>query len=198
MTDQQFNDRPVYAGEDEVHGIWFYAGSKAWIYGKLANIDLGKSERGLLYSTGNTVCPSFNNAWNEWLKDQWTHRTSVVVESNSGCCSTIRVAGLSRIAISGSYTLNGTVLNERPVYISSDGVYGLWYKFDHGWIIDNIANIESNETFGYVYTKSNTSCPSSVNDWMEWWRNAWSTTQSIVSCAKGDLRKYNTFIISYY
>lgn len=83
ISDSVFNNRPVYAGNDGVYGFWFYAKSKAWMYGKLANMDLNKSDRGLLYSKGHT-CPNLNTKWNEWWNNGWTVGRDLVVECAPG------------------------------------------------------------------------------------------------------------------
>ena len=80
------------------------------------------------------------------------------------------------------YRQNGTLIDKKPLYVSSNGVYGIWFNGDTWWFGD-ISNLDEGKfNLGYLY-KESTDCPSSSKRWYYWNGREWAPDEHVhVSC----------------
>ena len=46
---------------------------------------------------------------------------------DSLCCPTVTLTGLSNTTILGTYTVNGSMIHGRPLYVDERKTYGIWF-----------------------------------------------------------------------
>ena len=79
-------------------------------------------------------------------------------------------SGLSNNFLLNNYNFNTTLINGRPLYVGESETFGLWFGGgQYGWVIGSLSNLkEGKSTYGYVFSKADTNCPTLTSISEEW------------------------------
>ena len=88
------------------------------------------------------------------------------------------------------YVLNGTLVNDRPLYVGHDKEFGMWFDSESekpSWMLGYLSDLEEGHAYyGFLQGTDDTSCPTSENTWREWRNEDWhAADKAVVECVTG-------------
>ena len=90
-----------------------------------------------------------------------------------------------------TFNLNGTMVKNKPLYIGSDNIHGIWFNGASGshadWVIGPLSNlVEEKYTWGYGMSNHNGECPTGSNKWTEHSsKNGWEENPNLKIACQG-------------
>ena len=111
--------------------------------------------------------------------------------ADSTCCSDIKASGFSNNEINGVYTFTGNFINGRHLYVENNNLLGIWFNGLSGneanWVLGWMSSLsEGKVTIGWAKNAKDTSCPTMIKAWNEWWSGQWQYQKmGVVRCLSG-------------
>ena len=99
--------------------------------------------------------------------------------------------GAQQSSLNQIYLHNDMVISNRPLYVSSDGIYGIWFNGQAAWKVGKISKlVDGKLRSGFLRNNEFTDCPSSSKRWDEWTSRKWTPNNYINIKCDGKLHFY--------
>ena len=110
------------------------------------------------------------------------------------CCSVIKISGATSDNLDQLYFINGSFISNRPAYIGSNEIYGIWFD-ENWWVVGSVFDQhEITATSAYIQLNHTKHCPGR-NRWEETIVSNWITTDIDIDC---DCKYTDTIFNSFF
>ena len=120
-----------------------------------------------------------------------TNFDSFMILETTNCPDNYKITGLTWDVLNDVFYANGRTINGRPMYMSLNGVNGIWWDGEEGdlgdWLLGIASNVDDGqELSGWVSSNTQTNCPLFDIESSESWNGVWQTTFDVIFTVPGE------------